>query len=209
MSRIEHVPLWIRRLMFGGDYAKFVKLQRQGRVRVGRGTYGVPLIETFAFDSTRLIIGSYTSIARMVTFILGGNHPTDRATTYPMRAMRKLPGVGADGYPSSKGDICVGSDVWIGHGALILSGVTIGDGAIIGAGSVVVSDVPAYGIAAGNPARVIRYRVSEEVRTSLSRIAWWEWSQEKIDAAVEDLCGPDVAKFVASVVAGRWRDADC
>jgi maltose O-acetyltransferase len=47
----------------------------------------------------------------------------------------------------------IGSDVWIGGGAIILPGVTIGDGAVIGAGSVVTRDVGAGLIVAGNPAR--------------------------------------------------------
>lgn len=45
---------------------------------------------------------------------------------------------------------------WIGAGATILSGVSIGRYAIIGAGSVVTKDVPDYGVAVGNPAKVIR-----------------------------------------------------
>jgi len=47
----------------------------------------------------------------------------------------------------------IGSDVWIGGGAIILPGVTIGDGAVIGAGSVVTRNVGPGVIAAGNPAR--------------------------------------------------------
>ena len=47
----------------------------------------------------------------------------------------------------------IGSDVWIGGGAIILPGVTIGDGAVIGAGSVVTRDVGAGETVAGNPAR--------------------------------------------------------
>ena len=50
----------------------------------------------------------------------------------------------------------IGSDVWIGGGAIILPGVTIGDGAVIGAGSVVTKDVPAGVVAVGNPCRVVR-----------------------------------------------------
>jgi len=52
--------------------------------------------------------------------------------------------------------ISIGSDVWVGGGAIILPGVTIGDRAVIGAGSVVTRDVPAGAFAAGNPCRVIR-----------------------------------------------------
>src|SRR6476646_799156 len=50
----------------------------------------------------------------------------------------------------------IGSDVWIGGGAIILPGVHIGSGAVIGAGSVVTRDVPDRTFAAGNPCRVIR-----------------------------------------------------
>jgi len=52
----------------------------------------------------------------------------------------------------------IGSDVWIGANCTILGGVQIGDGAVVGAGSIVNKDIPAYAIAVGNPARVIKYR---------------------------------------------------
>jgi maltose O-acetyltransferase len=52
--------------------------------------------------------------------------------------------------------IAIGSDVWVGGGAIICPGVKIGDRAVIGAGSVVTRDVPAGAFAAGNPCRVIR-----------------------------------------------------
>lgn len=51
--------------------------------------------------------------------------------------------------------VIIGDDVFIGARAIILKGVTIGNGAVIGAGAVVAKDVPPYGIAVGNPARVI------------------------------------------------------
>lgn len=50
----------------------------------------------------------------------------------------------------------IGSDVWVGGGAIILPGVRIGSRAVIGAGSVVTRDIPEDVFAAGNPARVIR-----------------------------------------------------
>jgi maltose O-acetyltransferase len=52
--------------------------------------------------------------------------------------------------------VSLGSDVWVGGGAIICPGVTIGDGSVIGAGSVVSRSIPADVFAAGNPCRVIR-----------------------------------------------------
>ena len=50
----------------------------------------------------------------------------------------------------------IGSNCWIGAGAIILPGVTIGDNTVIGAGSVVTKDIPANVVAVGNPCRVLR-----------------------------------------------------
>lgn len=58
----------------------------------------------------------------------------------------------------SKGPIVIGNNVWVGDKVTILGGVTIGDGAIIAANSVVTHDVPAYSVAAGIPAKVIRIK---------------------------------------------------
>ncbi len=60
--------------------------------------------------------------------------------------------------------VSIGHDVWIGGGAIILPGVTIGDRSVIGAGSVVVHDVPAAKVVAGNPARIIRELDGGKVR---------------------------------------------
>lgn len=58
--------------------------------------------------------------------------------------------------------VVIGDKAWIGFDVIILKGVTIGEGAVIGAGSVVTRDIPAWSIAAGNPARVIRELTEDE-----------------------------------------------
>lgn len=184
----------------GRDFDTLVRLQKAGRVEYGLGTYGAPRIESFGHDQTRLIVGSYTSIANMATFVLGGNHPTDRVTTYPIRVRLGLPGAGTDGYPYSKGDIRVGSDVWIGHGALVVSGVEIGHGAVVASRSVVTRDVPPYAIIGGNPARILRYRHAEMQRESLLRIAWWDWPLDRIVFAAEMPSSTSIDTFIA------WAD---
>lgn len=60
----------------------------------------------------------------------------------------------------------IGSDVWIGYGAIVLSGVTVGDSSIVAAGAVVTRDVPSNSVVVGNPARVVGSRFSDEEITS-------------------------------------------
>lgn len=90
-------------------------------------------------DIVAVTIGDRTQIGPAVQ-IYAADHPRDAATR---RAGLEF------GRP-----VVIGSDVWIGGGAIILPGVTIGDGAVIGAGSVVTRDVAAGATAVGNPARV-------------------------------------------------------
>ena len=71
---------------------------------------------------------------------------------------------------TDKGDIIIGDDVWIGAESIIGAGVKIGQGAVIGAGSVVTKDVPPYAVACGIPAKVIKYRFSEELINKLLNI---------------------------------------
>ena len=89
----------------------------------------------------------------------------------------------------------IGNDVWIGQGVFLKSGVTIGDGAIIGARSVVVSDIPAYSIAVGSPAKVKRLRFPEKTVERLQKLRWWRFSIfdlvgipfDRIDEAIDQV----------------------
>lgn len=67
----------------------------------------------------------------------------------------------------------------------ILPSVRIGNGAIIGAGAVVTKDVPDYAVVVGSPAKVIKYRFSDEEIDILNKSKWWEWPDEKIRANIE------------------------
>lgn len=82
-------------------------------------------------------------------------------------------------------DLIVGNDVWIGDNVSIIGGVRIGDGAVLATGSVVTKDVPPYAIVGGVPARIIRYRFSEEQVQLLLKDKWWEkpasWLTENSD----------------------------
>lgn len=172
------------------------RLAIAGTVTVGKHTYGNPSVRVFEHDETKLSIGSYTSIAHEVQFLLGGNHPTDRVTTFPLRIRLGLEGAGSDGYPTSSGNISVGSDVWIGAQTLVLAGVNIGDGAVIGAGSLVSRDVPPYSVCVGRPARLVRYRIPKELIGPMLDIKWWEWDDSTVKRLASELSSPDVEGFV-------------
>ncbi len=178
----------------GRDVSVYRRLQRQGRVLVGEGTYGVPEIWTYMHGTEKLHIGNYSSLGS--TFLLGGKHAVDRVTTYPHRILWQLPGAGEDGFPTPTGDTYVGSDVWACPGALIMSGVTIGDGAIVGGGAVVTRDVPPFAIVGGNPAKVIRHRFDERQIAALLDIRWWDWPEPEIREALPLIAGDDVDAFI-------------
>ena len=61
-------------------------------------------------------------------------------------------------------DISIGDKVWIGQRAMILKGAKIGRGSVIGASAIVSGEVPENCVAAGNPARVIRQKISWDMR---------------------------------------------
>lgn len=152
-----------------------------GQIVIGAYTYGRPKVR-FAETGVRLQIGRYGSIADGVEILLGGNHRLDWITTYPFPA---LPGLwpeaaGLDGSHASHGDVTIGHDVWLGSQCLVLSGVSIGHGAVVAARAVVTRDVPPYAIVAGNPARIVRYRMPPEKIEMLLASRWWDWSQAEI-----------------------------
>ncbi|WP_278398713.1 CatB-related O-acetyltransferase [Stutzerimonas kunmingensis] len=126
-------------------------------------------------------IGAFTSIANGVV-IGGARHPMEWVSMSPVFY------AGRDSVktkfaehilPGPKG-VVIGSDVWVGRSAIILDGVAIGHGAVVGAGAVVVKDVPAYSIVAGNPARLIRLRFEEPVIEALLASEWWSFSDERL-----------------------------
>lgn len=155
-------------------------------VKVGFYSYGELNILTFD-NKTKIIIGDYVSIAQNVVFIADAEHYTDHVTTFPM----KVKIVKSDKMEAfTKGDIIVEDDVWIGYGASILSGVHIAQGAVIAAGAIVTKDVPPYAVVGGNPARIIKYRFSDEVIEELLKIDYSKLTKEMICEHIDDLYRP-------------------
>lgn len=81
--------------------------------------------------------------------------------------------------------IHIGNDVWIGARSIIMDGVSIGDGAIVAAGSVVTKDVPPYAVVGGSPAKIIKYKFSQDIIDRLEEIQWWNLPDEEITKVVD------------------------
>lgn len=172
--------------------AKF--LRRYPQYQMGAGSYGLPIVHDWQEGAT-LRIGSYCSIAEQVEIFLGGHHRADWVSTYPFPAM--IPEVAdVPGYAVSRGDVVIGSDVWLCTHAIILSGVTVGHGAVVAAGAVVSRDVAPYSVVAGNPARHVRWRFPEESRAALLESAWWEWPEAEVRSVARLLCSDRLSEFL-------------
>lgn len=127
--------------------------QQQGRIRIGDHTC---IYERSIIGSVNSIeIGSCVIISNHVHIYDNNNHPTEP------ELRRRMCREGFDGDSwrwrhARSAPVTIGDNVWIGEYAAVMKGVTIGEGAVIAAHAVVTKDVPAYTVAAGNPARVVK-----------------------------------------------------
>jgi len=148
----------------------------------------------------RLIVGAFCSIGSGAAFVMAGNqgHRADWISTFPFFWDTDTPEFSgaANGYLPA-GDTVIGNDVWIGAEAMFMPGVKIGHGAVVGARAVVTRDVEPYAVVAGNPAREIRKRFSEERIAMLLEMAWWDWPAETLKQAMPLMTSGDVEALYA------------
>lgn len=136
-----------------------------------------------------LQIGSYCAIAEGCYInVFRDSHPTDYASLYNFKANdRNRTSVDGIGLPvkysnldKAKLGLTIGNDVWFGRNVRIFHGVNIPNGCVIGERSLVKKDCEPYGIYAGVPAKLIRYRFPEHIIKQLQEIKWWEWPLHKM-----------------------------
>jgi acetyltransferase-like isoleucine patch superfamily enzyme len=158
----SEVPCGLRMARGAGIYTG-TTLDVGPRGRVSLGECAIVTAVQIVCD-TEIEIGAYALISWNVILMDSYRVPLDPQErrrileAIPHSAERCMRGAEGTARP-----IRIGKNVWIGFDSVVLPGVTIGEGSIVGARSVLDSDVPAYTIAAGNPARVVRELSEKEL----------------------------------------------
>ena len=68
-----------------------------------------------------------------------------------------------------------------------MPGIVIGHGAVIAAGAVVTKDVAPYAVAAGVPAKFLKWRFEPKISERIIALAWWDWDHDRLARAVDDM----------------------
>jgi acetyltransferase-like isoleucine patch superfamily enzyme len=157
-------------LMRRGAFARWplhgnvLEAMREGRLEIGDGVLFEPDVWLTAPDGARIRIGggTFLNIAVMVAaagLVEIGEHCMFANGCFVTDADHRFDDpdkpVPWQGF-TSKGPTRIGNNVWCGANAIVTGGVTIGERCVIGANSVVTADIPAFSIAAGAPARVLK-----------------------------------------------------
>lgn len=193
--------LW-RILGFDYEYllhkTDFTLLKYDKFTNKGEGTYDNGA-KVWRWTDAFLGIGKYCSIANGVTFIVDeGYHNMSEITNYPFvnNFTDDADLLKVTENKKQKEGIVIGNDVWIGINTIILPGITIGNGVTIAAGSVVTKNIPDYVTVAGIPADIIKHKCTDNQKTALNNIAWWNWPSDVLERRKSDFYKLTIEEFI-------------
>jgi len=152
--------------------------------------FGVGSLVKYDSSAQCLRVGRFVAGGLRLRFLLNGQHETRTISSY----MFSTAGMGLNNAPPPQyGDSIIKNDVWIGDEMMMMGGGIIEDGCVVGARSVLPPNFRSepYGIYAGAPARLIRFRFSEKIREALLELSWWQmpldWVRENNERFMADL----------------------
>ncbi len=170
---------------------RIVDMFPKPHTKIGRYSFGPLCKDSWLVEE----IGSFCSFAEGTSVEI--NHPTTYVSTHPFLyygnddscqiedQLFVIPGHVPEATLNTRKCI-IGNDVWLGRDVRITNGAHIGNGVIGAAGAVITKDVPDYAIVGGVPAKIIKYRFTQEQIEKLNRIKWWDWPIEKIKECQKD-----------------------
>lgn len=150
-------------------------------------------------------VGNFCALSSGVKFSFLGKHNYNWVSTYPFYDFFDAWGFETDVWHKGAPDegaieakpIIIENDVWIASNVLIKEGVRVGNGAVVAMGSLVTKDVPPYALVGGNPAKVIKYRFTDQQISALQAAAWWNWPDGEIKKVVPLLLCEDVEALIS------------
>lgn len=151
-----------------GDYAYCDRLSDIANTSVGRFSNIAAMTRIGPTDHPHAHAAQHHFLYRSSSY---WDDITDDAAFFAARAARRT---------------TLGVNCWIGHGAIVKPEVTVGVGAVVAAGAVVTRDVAPFAIVAGCPAVPIRSRFDARTVDRLLALAWWDWSHDRLRAALTD-----------------------
>jgi acetyltransferase-like isoleucine patch superfamily enzyme len=164
-------------ILKSSEIGQGVKIYPYAKVNQSKiGSYTYIGVSTIVFKAT---IGKFCSIGQNCNIGIG-SHPIHFVSTSPVfystRNQLHTTFVDEDSYSQEEEflPVIIGNDVWIGNNVTIKGNIHIGDGAVIGNGAIVTKNIPSYAVYAGVPAKLIRFRFSDEIIDFLLKIKWWE-----------------------------------
>ncbi|RZA36132.1 MAG: acetyltransferase [Lysobacteraceae bacterium] len=184
---------------------------QHGHFYIGRcSSLGVGSLAKYDAGQQGLAIGRFVAGGLRLRFLLNGQHEMKTISTY----MFSIAGMGLRNAPPPQyADSVVKNDVWIGDEVMMLGGGIIENGCIIGARSLLPPNFRSepYGIYAGSPAKLIRFRFSEAVRAALLDLAWWDmplsWIRDNNAMFLQDMTADETDALATIAALKASRDA--